>query len=387
MLTRRVSSKINSAVYLFCIFAANLLWSSCAKTPTSFNSVAQRPHIDSIQPKMGEPGSHVTIHGGVFSLVTEENKVSFNHKSATILSGTDSTLIAVVPQDAGSGPVTISVENRPGTDSVLFTYVIPPPSIISVSPLSGAVGTEITITGKNFSSTSSKDTVVISGIQANVISATTTQIMASIPDKVTSGPVAVTVHGNTSNSVNFDVKFSITGYSSACGVWADTLRINGYLGNNLSRVIFLNNYSVQPLSVSINNYATVIVPQTTVFTDIGQAYPIQITDDNGNSISGSNFTIIRPFRVDSASASLSITNFATGYNLTAYGDFTGYSDIYQVVNVYVDGTRLSDTTNVVIVNNSTITASFPVSMVNTAGTNTVKVGIACKSQSVNLKLQ
>jgi|GEM_PF-6922087 len=467
----KIWSGLNFRICLTCVLAAGLLWSSCTKTPSSISSDVLNPRIDFIQPTQGEAGTHVSIHGGVYSIVTEENEVFFNHKPATVLSGTDSTMIAVVPDSAGSGPVTIRIQGRPGIDSVNFTYVIPAvtitkitpdqalpgdtvvvdgmnfdpsaqndkvlfgstadasvlqasstqltvvvpdgsgnvyvtvttngkpsnavpftylvpaPAITSISPQTGAAGTIVTITGNNFSATPSEDTVRINGIQADVTAASTTQLIASVPGNATSGSVTVTVNGQTSNGIMFRVCFDISSYSAACGIWGDQIRINGCLGNNVSQVVFLDTYPVQPSSVNINNYLTVTVPQTTAFTDIGQAYPIRILDTNGNRVSGPDFTIISPFRTDSADVRLAPTNLATYYNLTIYGAFTGYSDHFQLVNVYVNGTQLTSTGNNLIINETNITATLPTSMINPDVVNTAEVKIACKSQSVTIKLK
>lgn len=374
-----------NACYI-CLPGILLFWFSCTKTPPNVNSASYKPHIDSIHPNQGEQGTQVTILGGIFSLITEENKVFFNHKAATVLSGSDSTLIVIVPEGTGTGPITVQVQGRPGVDSVLFTYVIPAPSVTSLSPATGAVGTEVTITGKNFSPTASKNLVKFNGVQANVTTASATQLKVSVPDKATSGSVTVTTNGKTSNENAFDVCYGITNYSSTCGVWNETISINGCLGNNIAKVIFLDKYAVTTSSIKVNQYIQVKVPQTTSFSDVGQPYPIRIVDNNGKKISGPNFTIIRPFQVVSATAQSAIGTVPS-YNLTINGSFTSYSDHYQLVSVYVNGTELTGRENNLLVNETNIQASLPASLINPDATNKVKVMIVCKSQTVNIKLE
>jgi RHS repeat-associated protein len=82
------------------------------------------------------------------------------------------------------------------------------PSITSLSPTSGAVGTSVTITGSNFGSTQGSSTVKFNGTTATPTSWSATSIVAPIPSGATTGPVVVTVGGVASNN---DHAFTVTG--------------------------------------------------------------------------------------------------------------------------------------------------------------------------------
>jgi glucose/arabinose dehydrogenase len=74
------------------------------------------------------------------------------------------------------------------------------PSISSFSPASGPVGTEVAITGSNFTGASS---VKFNGTAATVFSvASATQIMANVPTGATTGKISVTTAGGTATSAN-----------------------------------------------------------------------------------------------------------------------------------------------------------------------------------------
>ena len=85
------------------------------------------------------------------------------------------------------------------------------PSITSLSPTSGAVGTAVTITGTNFGSTQSTSTVSFNGTRAAVTSWSATSIGTSVPTGAMTGNVVVTVTGVASNSVAFTVGGVVTG--------------------------------------------------------------------------------------------------------------------------------------------------------------------------------
>jgi hypothetical protein len=87
------------------------------------------------------------------------------------------------------------------------------PTISVISPTSGFTGTEVTITGSNFSGTSSQNGVSFNGVSATVTSASTTQLVVNVPDNATSGAVSVTVGGETATGPSFTV---LTANASLC---------------------------------------------------------------------------------------------------------------------------------------------------------------------------
>lgn len=80
-----------------------------------------------------------------------------------------------------------------------------PPEITSISPDSGAVGTEVTINGINFSETASENTVTFNGTTAPVTEARDTLLRTEVPTGATAGPVEVGVGGETATGPDFKV--------------------------------------------------------------------------------------------------------------------------------------------------------------------------------------
>ncbi|MFA0960680.1 IPT/TIG domain-containing protein [Roseivirga sp. BDSF3-8] len=79
--------------------------------------------------------------------------------------------------------------------------VMPAPTVSSFSPDSGLEGETITINGTNFSETSSENSVNFSsGVAATVTSASSTSLEVEVPTGAVSGPVSVTVDGQTGTS-------------------------------------------------------------------------------------------------------------------------------------------------------------------------------------------
>ena len=72
-------------------------------------------------------------------------------------------------------------------------------TVASISPESGTVGTEITITGANFPTDASEVNLTFGGVTATINSITSTQIITTVPAGATTGSVNVTVDGIAKN--------------------------------------------------------------------------------------------------------------------------------------------------------------------------------------------
>jgi RHS repeat-associated protein len=121
-------------------------------------------------------------------------------------------------------------------DSVSITDgdALPNPVVSSVSPVAGAPGTTVTIDGQGFGATQAAGSVVyLNGAIATVGSWSDSEIVVSVPDAVTTGPVSVTVGNITEAGPTFTALFAAqltdslgnhTSYSSsvAGGQWAVT---------------------------------------------------------------------------------------------------------------------------------------------------------------------
>ncbi|MCR9227029.1 MAG: BspA family leucine-rich repeat surface protein [Flavobacteriaceae bacterium] len=76
------------------------------------------------------------------------------------------------------------------------------PTISSFAPKTGPEGTEVTITGTNFSTTKADNTVKFGGTAATVSAATATQLKVVVPTGATTGKISVAVDGETATSTD-----------------------------------------------------------------------------------------------------------------------------------------------------------------------------------------
>jgi len=74
------------------------------------------------------------------------------------------------------------------------------PVISSFTPATGAIGTVVTISGTNFSTTASANIVYFGAVRANVLAASPTGLTVTVPTGATYAPITVTVNGLTAYS-------------------------------------------------------------------------------------------------------------------------------------------------------------------------------------------
>jgi hypothetical protein len=92
-----------------------------------------------------------------------------------------------------------------GTASNGISFSVTVPSLTSLTPSSGAVGTSVTIAGANFAPTQGSSTVTFNGTAATPTSWNGTSITVPVPGAATTGPLVVTVGGVASNGLTFTV--------------------------------------------------------------------------------------------------------------------------------------------------------------------------------------
>src|SRR6266566_4804826 len=144
-------------------------------------TVTAAPIITSLTPNTGAVGSSIVIAGSNFGPSIGNGNVKFNGTSATtITSWGASSITATVPSGATSGNVVVTAAGGVASSGVNFT-VVPTPSITNLSATSGAVGTQVTITGTNFGASQGTSTVTFNGTAATPTSWSATSVAVPVP--------------------------------------------------------------------------------------------------------------------------------------------------------------------------------------------------------------
>jgi hypothetical protein len=153
-----------------------------------------------------------SVIGGTLVTITGSNfrsgaQVYFGGLAALSVTVVDSGTIQAMTPSNMPGFTNIVVMNADGTWGVagLFGFVLAPPVIDSASPLSGPPGTVVTIQGNNFGAIPQNLQVTIGGAAARVISLTNNAIQTVVPNGAVSGPVTITVVGQSATGPAFTV--------------------------------------------------------------------------------------------------------------------------------------------------------------------------------------
>ena len=186
------------------------------------------PTITSLTPASGLVGTSVTITGTNFGATQSTSAVTFNGTPATPSSWSATSIVVSVPSGATTGSVLVTVN---GAASNGLTYTVNSrPTLTSLAPTSGPVGTSVTITGTNFGSTKGTSSVSFNGTTAAPTSWSATSIVVPVPSGAITGNVIVIV-GSASNALPFTVTTpagpSLTSLSPASGLAGTAVTITG----------------------------------------------------------------------------------------------------------------------------------------------------------------
>jgi len=173
-----------------------------ASNGVPFTVTSPGPSIFGLNPTSGPVGTSITITGANYGATQGTSTVTFNGTNAAPTSWSDASIVVPVPSGATSGNVVVTVSSV-ASNGVAFA-VLPAPSITSLSPTSGQVGTPVTISGTNFGSTQGTGQVTFNGISAAPTSWSATSIVVPVPTTST-GNVVVSVNGVASSGASFTV--------------------------------------------------------------------------------------------------------------------------------------------------------------------------------------
>ncbi|MDO7874712.1 IPT/TIG domain-containing protein [Hymenobacter sp. ASUV-10] len=234
----------------------------------------------------------------------------------------DGTQAITVPTIANTTTARVMVEAADNyffdISNANFSIIAPVvPVITSLNPVSGVVGSTVTITGTGFLGTSA---VSFNGTAATTFTVVSnTSITVTVPVGATTGSVTVTNPAGTSNGVNFTVTLpvpTISGLSPASAPVGTTVTITGTNLGSASSVT-LNGTSLTFTQVSGTSISFIVPAGAT-------SGPVVVTTPLGNSNS-TTFTVTIPAPVIT---SLAPTSGLVGITVTITGTgFTGATGV------------------------------------------------------------
>ena len=245
------------------------------------------PVIEKLKPTSGPVGTNVKIKGSNFG--TSPGSVTFNGTNAPVnpSSNWESEKIqARVPEGATTGLVVVTTAGGQSSAGVTFTVTSAPtgPNISKLEPDSAPVGTEIKIKGSNFGTSGS---VTFNGTAASTNGWNDKKIQAVVPSTATDGPVVVTVDGESSNGVTFDVTAGVPSISKLepdSGPVLTQVKIKGSNFGDQEGTVTFNGVTHDPSRWN-HNIIHAQVPQGAT------TGPVVVTTSAGRSSAGVTFTV------------------------------------------------------------------------------------------------
>lgn len=189
------------------------------------------PEVSEISPTQGTWGDTLVIKGINFTTDRTSISVLFGTYSASVIGATSTELRCIVPNNIPDKTlsVTLSVAGYETTVPVSFVFVTP--ILETLTSSSGTFDDVITLTGKYFSKTIAKNTVLFNDKPGEVLEASPTQLKVKIPATIKTKTNAVKVRVNLqTSSENFEYTITpptITSLSDTQGLIGSTLTIQG----------------------------------------------------------------------------------------------------------------------------------------------------------------
>ena len=238
--------------------------------------------LTEFSPTKGGVGQVVTITGTGF---TGASAVAFQGTPVLSFTVVDATTItAIVPVGASNGRISVTTSEGTVTSMGNFT-VIPAPTLISFTPTSGISGQQVTLTGTNFSGTT---TITFNGVTADsFIVVSTKSVIATVPAGATTGKISVTTPGGTvSSKANFTVPSVLASFdvSPTSGLIGQVVTLSGTNFTGATAVTF--NGVAATFTVLSATTITVTVPNGAV------SGKIIVTIPGGRDVSTTDFTVI-----------------------------------------------------------------------------------------------
>ena len=257
------------------------------------NGAPPTPTVTGFAPSSGLVGASVTISGTNFTGATA---VAFNGTPATFTVTSSTAIQATVPAGATPGPISVATPGGTVTSSTSFTVLFPP-TISSFAPTSGPSGTNVTISGTNFTGATA---VAFNGNAATFSVTSDTTIQTTAPAGVTIGPLSVTTPGGSATSAaNFIAAPTIASFAPASGPVGTNVTITG---TNFAAGASVQFNGVFATSVTVASSTSI---QATVPAR-STSGPLTVTTAGGTAVSTGRYTVTALLTVSKTSGPLGL---------------------------------------------------------------------------------
>ena len=229
-----------------------------ASNGVSFTVQTAAPSISSVSPTTGVAGAQVAISGSGFGSERGTGAVWLGSTSGTIVSWSDTLVVAKVASNATSGTARVQ---QGGVWSSAVVFDVATATISSVTPASGAPGDQVTITGSGFGAAQGNGQVWLGTANGVVQSWGDAQVVAVVAAGSASGKAQVLQNGVLSNLVQFDVNtLHVTGVSPTSGSPGTAVTFTGSGFGSSQGAVQLGSTGGQVLSWSETQVVAKVAP-------------------------------------------------------------------------------------------------------------------------------
>jgi MYXO-CTERM domain-containing protein len=275
--------------------------------------------IDSFNPERGTSNLPVTVIGKGF---TNDGRTAVYFTGSPQPAASEildpMTLVAHVPADATTGPITVAVCGMGSAASSSDFVVVPEPMITGFEPTSGAVGTRVTLSGSGLGDVTAvlfwnqgggKD---ISGI-AGLNLATGTQVTVEVPEGATFGPLMAIASSSPDLIVSTSSFTALAGAAPSIDHIDPSVGGAGYDSSNARpyAVTIFGSHLTGTTSVRFSGSMEPIDSQYTALSDAeivadipyeASSGPITVTNDTDSAVTG-EFQVVPIATIASATPS------------------------------------------------------------------------------------
>ena len=203
------------------------------------------------------------------------------------------------------------------------------PSISSFSPVSGPIGTQVTITGTNFSTTAANNNVYFGAVKATVTAATGTSLTVAVPNGANFHPVSVAVnnliaYSKTPFLVTYPgggMNFTGSSFATAVGYTGGGFVTEGDIDADGKPDVIYTNFSNNYISIGRNTSSGATVSfSSTIIGGVVNPLSIKVADLNADGlldlvVANSTFDVVYVLKNNSSPGIISFAaavSFVTG---------------------------------------------------------------------------
>jgi YD repeat-containing protein len=292
--------------------------------------------------------------GGINTVLSTAAVRTFNCSvtSPTATANTDRLLAVMVLQNTAASRQSVTLRSNASTDKITFSATAP--SISSLAPAAGAVGTSVTISGTAFGIAAG--TVSFNGTAATISSWSDTSIVVQVPTGATTGSVVVTANGVASNGVTFTVVPPpvVSTVAPLSGTAGTAIAITGSNFGTTTGTVAFNGISAPVISWSSTSISADVPALATsgslvVTTSIGIA-----SNSTSFTIPAPNISNVSPSAARAgASVTISGTNFGSVAGTVTFNGIVGSPTSWSNTQIVVPVPATATTGPVIVTQSGT----------------------------------